>query len=229
MWKPLGLDNFEANTIGNFGFPCIVRLKAGVSPARALAEINAAQQEISKNFPDGIELRAQMVPLSRQIAGRSQAGLQLLLGAVGVVLLIGCVNIINLLLAKATSRQKEMAVRSAIGASFGRLVRQALAESFLLAVIGGMAGLAVAHALLQIVLVYAPVDLPRMDEVRLDARLVGFTAALSLLTSVIVGLLPAWHSAKADPQQAMTSVSRPPRLDGRWPGCVPRSSAPRSV
>ena len=149
-----------------------------------------------------------MLPLDEQITGRSKAGLQLLLGAVGVVLLIGCVNITNLLLARSTQRRREIAVRSAIGASSARLLRQALAESTTLAAAGTVVGLVLAHVVLQTVLAYAPIDLPRMDEVRLDGRIFAFMALLAGITSLACGLLPAWHFARTDPQDAMKSVSR---------------------
>ena len=162
---------------------------------------------IVKSFP-GFDLRAVMIPLTEQITGRSAAGLRMLLAAVGVVLLIGCVNITNLLLVRTTSRRREMAVRSAIGASSKRLVRQSLAETIVLCSFGGLAALAIAHVVLQGIFAYAPVDLPRMDEVRLDTRVFGFTLLLSLLTSIACGVLPAWQLAKADPLEAMKSATR---------------------
>jgi predicted permease len=207
IWKPLALTTEEATTSENFNFSSIVRLKQSASPAVALQELNRAQAEIVKAFP-GFDLFALMIPLDEQITGRSKAGLQLLLGAVGVVLLIGCVNITNLLLVRATSRRREMAVRSAIGASSNRLLRQALSETTVLCVLGGFAALLIAHAVLQGIVAFAPVDLPRMDEVRLDARVFGFTLLLSLVATVACGVLPAWQLAKADPQDAMKSASR---------------------
>jgi putative ABC transport system permease protein len=208
MWKPIALTKFEVTTAGNLSFPAIVRIKRGVSAASALAEINAAEREISKSLPEGITVHARLVPLHEQITGGSKAGLRLLFTAVGFVLLIGCVNITNLLLARAANRQKEMAVRSAIGASFARLIRYAFAESLVLTAAGTLVGLFIAQAVLQAALAYAPADLPRMNEVSLDGRVVIFACLLSLSISVIVGLVPAWHSAKVDPQEAITSVSR---------------------
>ena len=207
IWKPLALTREEATTSENFNFSSIVRLQQSASPAVALQELNRAQAEIVKGFP-GFKLFALMIRLDEQITGRSTAGLQLLLGAVGVVLLIGCVNITNLLLVRATSRRREMAVRSAIGASSNRLFRQALSETTVLCVLGGLAALLIAHAVLQGIVASAPVDLPRMDEVRLDARVFGFTLLLSLVASFACGVLPAWQLAKADPQDAMKSASR---------------------
>jgi predicted permease len=207
VWKPLALTKNEATQSEDFNFVCIARVKEGVSTAAASEEINRIQATIAKQVT-GADLRAVMLPLDEQITGRSKAGLQILLAAVAAVLLIGCVNITNLLLARSTQRRKEIAVRSAIGASSTRLLRQALAESTTLAVTGTLLGLLLAHLVLQAVLAYAPIDLPRMDEVRLDGRIFAFMAMLAALTSLACGLLPAWHFAKADPQDAMKSVSR---------------------
>ena len=207
FWKPLAMTKDEATQAETFDFISIVRLKQTSSRAAALDQLNRVQASVSTWFA-GSDLRAVMTPLDEQITGRSKAGLQMLLAAVGAVLLIGCVNITNLLLARSTQRRREIAVRSAIGASSTRLLRQALAESTMLAAIGTIAGLVLAHVVLQTVLAYAPIDLPRMDEVRLDGRIFGFMAVLGTFTSLACGLLPAWHFANADPQDAMKSISR---------------------
>ena len=216
IWKPFALTQSQAQS-EDFSFSAIVRVKETSSHTAALEQINRVQATVSKQFP-GSDLQAIMVPLDEQITGRSKTGLQLLLSAVGVVLLIGCVNITNLLLARSTQRRREIAVRSAIGASASRLLRQALAESTTLALAGTLVGLVFAHIVLQSVLAYAPIDLPRMDEVRLDARVFAFMAAIAALTSLACGLLPAWHFAKADPHDAMKAIPRsatPGRAAGR--------------
>jgi predicted permease len=207
IWKPLAMTKDEASQSENFNFSCIARLKETSTVTVALDQVNRIQATVSKQFP-GSELRAVMISLDEQITGRSKAGLQMVLAAVAAVLLIGCVNITNLLLARSTRRRREIAVRSAIGASSTRLLRQALTESTILAAIGTLVALVLAHAVLQTVLAYAPIDLPRMDEVRLDGRIFVFMAVLAAFTSLACGLLPAWHFARADPQDAMKSVSR---------------------
>ncbi|MCU1276313.1 MAG: hypothetical protein JWO48_3744, partial [Bryobacterales bacterium] len=208
LWKPFAVRDDELDEMGDFDFACIARLKRAVPASQALSELNVLQADFVKNAPFKVELRAALVPLQDQITGRSRTGLELLLAAVGAVLLIGCVNIANLLLARAIGRRREIAIRSAIGASRGRLVRQALVESLLLSGVGGLFGVAVAYAAIRAIVAYAPIDLPRMDEVHLDLRVLLFTLVVSILTGLLFGLLPAWRFAKADLQDAMKSGAR---------------------
>ncbi len=133
VFRPIALRADEGGLMGDFNFGCIVRLKPGVSAARALEELDILQAQIVRDMPDRIELRASLVPLQQQLTGRSRTGLLLLLGAVGAVLLIVCVNIANLMLARSTGRRREFAVRAAVGASSGRLLRQMLTESLVIA------------------------------------------------------------------------------------------------
>ncbi len=208
IWKPFGLRDEEKDEMGDFNFVSIARLAPGVSSSQALSELNVIQSNIGQHLPEKVELRAVLVPLQEQITGRSRTGLQLMLAAVGAVLLIGCVNIANLLLARATTRRREMAIRSAIGASSGRLVRQMLVESLLISGLGGLAGIMIAYAAMRVILASAPVDLPRLDEIHLDARVLLFTIGISVLAGLLFGFLPAWRFAQADPQEAMRSGAR---------------------
>jgi predicted permease len=208
LWKPFAVRPQELDAMGDFNFACIARIRPGVSPGQALAELNVAQAHLAAQAPEKIELLAAMVPLLDQITDRSRRGLQLMLFAVGLVLLIGCVNIANLLLARATSRKRELAIRSALGADVWRLLRQLLAESLLLAGIGGVLGVAIAWGTLRLILARAPVDLPRLDEVHLDARVLLFTMAISIFAGLLFGLLPAWRLSRIDPREGMKSASR---------------------
>ena len=208
IWKPFGLRDDERDELGDFNFVCFGRLRPGVSPAQAVAELNVILGNITQRLPEKVEVHAAIVPLLDQITGRSRSGLELMLAAVGAVLLIGCVNIANLLLARAATRRKEIAIRSAIGASRGRLVRQMLAESLVLSGLGGLTGLIVAAAGLRLLLATAPVDLPRIDEIHLDGVVLLFTLTVSILAGLLFGFLPAWRFARADPQDAMRLGAR---------------------
>src|SRR5256885_2881458 len=132
-----------------------------------------------------------MVPRQGQTPSRSRRGLELMLLAVATVLLIGCVNIANLLLGRATSRKQELSIRSALGAGVRQLLQQMLAEGFLLAAIGGTLGVLVAYAGLQLILSRAPLDLPRLDEIHLDGRVLLFSLAISTVTGLYCGILSA--------------------------------------
>ncbi len=208
IWKPLAANKYELEHGGDYDFACIARLRRGVTRARAEAELNAVQAVIARQAPFKFELRAALVPLQEQIVNRSKMGLELILAAVAAVLLIACVNIANLLLARASGRRREMAIRCAMGAGRWRLVRQALAESFLVAMAGGIAGMAVAFLAMRAILAYAPADVPRMDEVHPDARLLLFNFLVAAAAGLFFGLLPAWRVSQADPQEAMRSGGR---------------------
>jgi predicted permease len=208
IWKPFAVKDDELEAMGDFNYACVVSLKPGVSLAQAAAELGTAQKSISETVGEHIELLASLVPLQDQITGRSRRGLHLLLGAVGVVLLIGCVNIANLLLAQTTGRRREMAIRSALGASGARLVRQMLVESLVLSAIGGAGGVVVSYTAVEAVRLWAPVDLPRLDEVGVDARVLLFGTVLSVAAGLLCGLLPALRFARADPQDAMKAGAR---------------------
>jgi putative ABC transport system permease protein len=208
IWKPFALRDEEKDAMGDFNYACIARLKPGATLSQALDELNAIQANISRDLPDHIELRAAIAPLQEQMTGRSRQGLLLLMLSVGTVLLIVCVNIANLLLARATGRSREFAVRAAIGASSARLLRQMLTESFLVAILGGALGLAIAAFAMELILANAPADLPRLNDVRLDGRVLGIGFALTLLSAAIFGLIPAWRSSRIDPQSGLRAGGR---------------------
>ena len=216
FWKPFAVKADELEPLGDFNYISIARLRSGVSRIQALAQLNAAQADLARQAPEKIELFAALVPLQDQITSRSRSGLQLMLLAVGTVLLIGCVNIANLLLGRATSRKQELSIRSALGAGVRQLLQQMLAESFLLAAIGGALGVLVAYAGLQLILSRAPLDLPRLDEIHLDGRVLLFTLAISTVAGLICAILPAWRFARSQPLLAMKAGSR--TTEGRSAG-----------
>jgi predicted permease len=208
IWKPLAVSDDELELMGDFNFGCIVRLKKGVSASRALDELNALEADLIRTLPEKMELRAKMSPLQQQMKGRSRSGLLLLLSAVGAVLLIVCVNIANLMLARATGRRREFAIRAAVGASTRRLLRQMLTESLVVAAIGGALGIALAYGALDLILTNAPLDIARLNEVRIDGRVLAVACGLTLLSALLFGLLPAWRSSRVDPQEGMRSSGR---------------------
>ena len=185
------------------------RLKPGVTMEQAASELAVTQKNLERNLPANVpphELRA--MPLLEQKVRGVKPLLLVLLGAVGFLLLIACVNVANLLLARASSRQKEIALRVALGASRWRVVRQLLAESVLTAFFGGVLGALVAHWSMAILLSFAPVDLPRISEVRIDGFALTFTMMVTLLTGLGFGLVPALQATRVDLTTALKDGGR---------------------
>src|SRR5687768_10765 len=165
---------------------------------RAQAQMQTIGAALARQFPENRVKTVSLIPLEDRLTGSLQATLWVLMGAVGVVWLIGCANIANLLLARAASRTREIALRAALGAGRGRVVRQLLTENCVLGGVAGLAGLLLASMLIQGVVALAPADLPRIDEVRMDVTVVLFALGLSLVSTVIFGLVPALHASRLD-------------------------------
>jgi predicted permease len=174
------------------GLHGIGRLKPGVSADQARSDLNRVMADLANQFPETNRGNgSSVIPLKERVVGDIKPILFTLLGAVGFVLLIACVNVSNLMLARSTGRTREFAIRSALGAGRGRLLRQSLTESTLLGLAGGALGLIVAAWGTQFALKMLPTTLPRAEEVRLDGRVLLFTFAIALLTGVLAGLVPA--------------------------------------
>ncbi|MGH9755126.1 MAG: ABC transporter permease [Blastocatellia bacterium] len=199
MWRGFDLRPSNPRRGGQF-MSVIGRLRPGATPAQAQAEHHAnTRRDASENpkwYPP--DILGFILPLERAVAGDVRMALLVLLGAVAVVLLIACVNVANLLLVRGEDRQKEIAVRAALGASRGRIVRQLLIESLLLAALGGGVGLLLAIWGVDALLAISPEDVPRLAETSLDLRVAGFALLISLLTATLFGLAPALRAVKFD-------------------------------
>ena len=193
--------------MGQFNYAVIARLKPGVSLEQARAELNVIQEAVAqiaaKETREPAELRGWIMPLEESIVGRARLGLLLLLGAIGGVVLIACANLANLSLTRALGRMRDAAVRSALGASRARLVRGIVLEQLLLAAAGGGLGLLVARAGLNLFVRTAPIDLPRINEVVIDGRVLGFAASAAIIAGLSVALLPAWRMSRGDVQATL--------------------------
>jgi putative ABC transport system permease protein len=186
------------------------RLKRGVSIQQARADLNVIAEALARQYPDeNANYRQVSVrPELATVVGESRAPLLILFGAVGLVLLIACANIANLLIARTAKRGQEMAVRAALGASRGRMIRQLLTESLLLAIVGGAAGTLLAEYALRVVLPLGGESIPRLAQTSIDAPVLGFSLLLAFLTSVVFGLAPALHASKVDFASSLKEGSR---------------------
>ena len=204
MWTPMGWTDKERAVRGEHHSVVIARLKSGVGLDQAQAEMNTISRRLEELYPvDNKGWGAIVVPLQRDLASDVRPALLMLLGAVAFVLLIACANVANLALARTFSRQKEIAIRSALGASSARVLRQILTESVLLSSIGGALGLVVAYFGERFIVAYLANQLPGAVTVALDLKVLAFTACISLLTGIAAGALPALRFAKSDVNQAL--------------------------
>ena len=209
IYKPLGYDADDLQLhMGDFNYWTTARLRPGVSAAKAQSELNVVQAAIGKQIPGDLDLHASLIPLQERMVGDVRQGLVLLMAAVGAVLLVLCVNLANLTLARAAGRARDSAIRTALGASRARLLGQSIVESTLLALTGGALGVVLAYWGLGALLAAAPIDLPRLNEVHIDARVLLFALAISLFTGLIFGALPAWRSLRSAPVEALKSGGR---------------------
>jgi putative ABC transport system permease protein len=212
LWVPVGQRSSEPAWVerGNHpGLYGVARISDGATIEAAHGDMDRVAQELQRQYPgsntgDGVRIR----PMKEVYVADIRPALLVLFAAVGFVLLIACVNVANLLLARGASREKEFAVRSALGAGRFRLVRQLLTESVLLSIIGGALGLAVAKWGVKLIIAIDPNDIPRSKNIGLDWKLVGFTLAVSLFTGIVFGLVPALNAAKVDLNESLKDMGR---------------------
>lgn len=213
VWIPLHNDPRDAIAYwaGDF-MPIIGRLRPGTTMAQARAEIRMFQSRVSKLFPWPMpadwNADISVVALRHGMVADVRSRLFLLLGAVSLILLIACVNVANLTLSRAATREKEIALRTAMGAERGRVIRQLLTESVLLAFLGGSLGILVAAEGLQLLKAALPPDTPRITDAQIDWRVLLFTAGLAVLTGLLFGLAPALHSSRTALVESLKSASR---------------------
>lgn len=207
IWTPFTFQ--DPNDRGSHYLDAIARLRPGVTAAQAHSEMNAAMRQLAREHSNGDSGWNIVVnPLEKEIVGRSERMLFVLLGAVTLVLLLACVNSANLLLARATARQREIAVRAAVGAGRWRLIRQMLTESLLLAFGGAVLGAGLAVVGVKILVALLPADFPRAGDIHVDTFVFLFTAAIAIVTGIVFGLVPAWQGSQADLRDSLHEGGR---------------------
>jgi putative ABC transport system permease protein len=209
VWVPLALTADERAARGNHNRDGVARLKRGVDLGQAQAEMDAISARLAREFPrtDG-RWRVVVIPMKEAIVGNSRTMLLMLLGAVGLVLLIACANVANLLFTRALSRRKEIAIRSALGAGRGRVFQQLLTEALLLAGAGGALGLLLSYGTLTSASSLLAGQVPRAEEISIDGRVLLFAVAVSMLTGMIAGTLPAVRAGRSDLNDALKEGGR---------------------
>ena len=199
MWAPLALDNPTRQRRDFHRLRVVARLRDGVSLDRARGDFQTLGARLAREYPDLNQDESVVVNLVLDdIVGDIRPALLVLLGAVAFVLLLACANVANLLLAKASGREREIAIRTSLGAGRTAILRQMLTESLILALLGGAVGLLLADSAFQWLIAVAPANVPRLNEVGLNWRVVEVTLLLSVVIGILFGLAPAWHAARID-------------------------------
>ena len=214
IFLPLPMDAKDEQDYGPENFNILARLKPGVTMQQAQADIGIIAARIREEKHRDPSFTISVVPLIEQVVGNVRTAVLILFGAVALVLLIACTNVANLLLSRATARQKEIAMRVALGAGRSRVVLQLLTESVLLSLLGGAAGLVIAASCLFAVRRMHPGNIPRLDELGMDLSVLAFTLGLSVLTGIVFGLAPAFRASRIDLNATLKAGGRGSRGGG---------------
>jgi len=227
LWAPIAMDGGDRSRVPSSSSPdqmkqrnrrfltCVARLKPGTSIGQAQAELSNIASRLEQQFPnDNSSLSVNLVTMHKQVVGDIGSALAVLIASVGAVLLIACGNVANLLLARAAGRQKEIAIRTALGAARARIIRQLLTESVLLGLAGGLLGLAMAFLGIKLLVALNPPNIPRLNEINIDVRVLGFTFVISLLTGLIFGLAPALQASRPNLNETLKEGARGSSVGG---------------
>lgn len=208
VWQRLSWDISHHSRFAHF-MESVGRLRPGIPLEQAQADLTAVSERLGKeNPPSNKDWRARLVPLHTEIVGAYGPALAVLMGAVGLLLLLACANVANLLLARASAREREVAIRAALGAARGRLVRQLFTESLVLGACGAVLGLGLAWTLVRVLVTAQPIDVPRLAEVAFDGRVIGFGLLIALGTVLLFGAIPALQLSRADLQSTLKEGGR---------------------
>jgi predicted permease len=208
VWVPLPLRPDLKGSRTSFWLKAVGRLKPGVTLDEARSEMEVISNRLVEQYPSNAGYGVNLVPLYEQFTGNIRSAILVLFGAVAFVLLIACANVANLLLARGAARGKEIAIRAALGAGRTRLIRQFLTESVLLAFFGGLGGLLIAFWGIKVLVALGPRDIPQLDQITIDGKVLGFTLAVSLLTGLIFGLVPALQASRPDLNETLKEGGR---------------------
>jgi predicted permease len=214
VFLPLPLAADAAQNRGDENYNILVRLKPGVSVQQAQADVDLIASRIREKDKRDQTFGMHVVRLQEQVVGDVRRALLVLLGSVTLVLLIACANVANLLLTRAAGREKEVAIRTALGAGWQRIARQLLTESVLLALLGGAAGLLVARASLYVLRTMNPGNIPRLEDIGLSGAVLLFTFGVSLATGILFGLAPVWRAINVDLNNSLKAGGRSGQSDG---------------